>query len=612
MRNTIFCIICVFLSDAILASDITVIELHNKSVDQILLDNLEKLEFDEEFIQDDINEIENEFENTENQEINIAEESDEQNQETDVFEENNSNINEVILLPELWEKTNEEDFIFLLNNIAAVNSPALKSEYLSVLNIDSSPPQNLNKIDYEYFIFKSLLNLGERDRAYKIIKTFNLNDENKYNFIYKEFELNHLLSTYNLSEACDFIDDLKNKNLFNKNNLFLKIDIFCLILKEKFDEANLMNSLLQENENIIDDYFQHLYDKLLKVSSEFIDFDNYLIDQKNIFLYSAMHRVGNIPLSEKFLQMDLLNLSMPIVLSNSTDIELRLKAAHIAYNNGILNTDSLAALYQIADFNSQELNDPLSISQTFESKIEIGMAYYYQLIKIQILPIARLEAILNFWKFAEKNNLELIAYNLSEKSLDTIEPTNDLSGYGVEVVKAYTHSNDFEKAKKWLIFAENVNDDDVNFPKLQSSKLLLNLFNIKESQDFIEILLENLKTIKPDKDNNDGLNLIKNEVLFTIFSSLNDINENPFTIDKKIDDSRLIPSAYLINNIRECINNQNHSELLLSIILSLDDYNWNGLHPEHMRLILIGLQEYKNGIIFNDILMEILDQNRII
>ena len=146
-----------------------------------------------------------------------------------------------------------------------------------------------------------------------------------------------------------------------------------------------------------------------------IDAANLKIDEDKIFLYSAMHRIGNIPLSNQFLLLDPINLSMPIVLSNATNIELRLKAAHIAFFNKKLNIDSLSALYQAVDFTYDELNNLSKIMPTLNKNAEKGMAYFYQLINIQILPISRLEAILKFWEFAEKNNLELIALSFHYK-----------------------------------------------------------------------------------------------------------------------------------------------------------------------------------------------------
>jgi hypothetical protein len=67
-----------------------------------------------------------------------------------------------------------------------------------------------------------------------------------------------------------------------------------------------------------------------------------------------------------------------------------------------------------------------------------------------------------------------------------------------------------------------------------------------------------------------------------------------------------------MNNIRDCIKNNNHAELLLSMLVSLDGKNWAELHPEHLRLIIIALEEYKDGFLLNDIIIEILEQNKII
>jgi len=108
------------------------------------------------------------------------------------------------------------------------------------------------------------------------------------------------------------------------------------------------------------------------------------------------------------------------------------------------------------------------------------------------------------------------------------------------------------------------------------------------------------------------LKVFKNEILFVVFSLLNNRDQNPFNLNRKIDELRFLPSAYIMNNIRDCIKNNNHAELLLSILVSLDGKNWTELHPEHLRLIIIALEEYKDGFLLNDIIMEILEQNKII
>ena len=73
-----------------------------------------------------------------------------------------------------------------------------------------------------------------------------------------------------------------------------------------------------------------------------------------------------------------------------------------------------------------------------------------------------------------------------------------------------------------------------------------------------------------------------------------------------------MPSLFMINKIRQAIVDNNNLNLLLSIIVSLDEKNWKEVHPEHFRLILIGLKQYKNGKLLNKILLEILKQSAII
>ena len=39
---------------------------------------------------------------------------------------------------------------------------------------------------------------------------------------------------------------------------------------------------------------------------------------------------------------------------------------------------------------------------------------------------------------------------------------------------------------------------------------------------------------------------------------------------------------------------------------------WTDIHPEHLRIILLNLQSYKEGTIINNILLEVLEDNKII
>ena len=468
------------------------------------------------------------------------------------------------------------------------------------------------KMDFQKLMVESLLNLGERNRSYKIIQEIPIDKNSKYKLYYNELKLNYLLSNKNtLKDACEFLNTIKDLISAN-NNFFLKVDIFCLVLQEKFEQANLLNSILNETSDLTDEYFEYLFNKLKDNNLE-LDNKDFDINQSNIFLYSAMHQIGNIPMTEKFLDVDPINLSISIILNNSTDIKLRLKAAHFAYFNNFLKVDSIAALYQAADFSFEKLNNPLSVIPSLNDETEMAMAYLYQLINIQLLPITRLEALLEFWKYAENNNLEMIAYNLSSKFLNTIEPSNELSVYGPKIAKAYIYNKDFEKADKWILFSENLINDDQILQELNSSKLLYNLFSIEGTENLSQVLYDNLIIMNKNLISKSSDNyFIQNEILFQIFSILNKNNDNPFIVNMQVNDSRLMPSSYIINKIRNNMINKNQQELLLSIIVSMDGKEWSEIHPEHLRIILIGIQEFNGSEILNNILLEILHQSKII
>ena len=166
--------------------------------------------------------------------------------------------------------------------------------------------------------------------------------------------------------------------------------------------------------------------------------------------------------------------------------------------------------------------------------------------------------------------------------------------------------------KKWLLFAESAVNDKISISKLNSSKLLLNLYAVEEEENLTDILFENLKYMNTNLIDNDEANLDKIEVLNLIFSILNNENENPFKLQKMIQDNKEMPALYLLESIRNASKKNNQIRLLFNIILSIDGKKWADIHPEHLRIILLNLQNYKEGTIINNILLEVLEDNKII
>tara|TARA_B100000925_G_scaffold68368_1_gene47068 strand:- start:546 stop:1247 length:702 start_codon:yes stop_codon:yes gene_type:complete len=232
------------------------------------------------------------------------------------------------------------------------------------------------------------------------------------------------------------------------------------------------------------------------------------------------------------------------------------------------------------------------------------MAFLYQLVNIQIFPKDRLEILIKFWNFAKKNNLEEIAYKLSINMLTSIEVTSENIIYGPEIASAYIFNNNFENALYWIETYESVKQVD---SKSIYSRILLDLYSSNDLNSFINSINLTLNTYTSDQDhqNNELLFVLKNVMNLEIKSNSN-INLN------KVFDDRSMPSIFLLNEINKSILNQDYEKYLLYSLISLNDKEWNNIHPEHLKLILNGYLKYKDGVLFRNIILEVFKNYKFI
>ncbi len=626
------------LAFAVFAEEIKIIELHDQTFDQILLntnieEKLKKLqslynkeliskdEYDQKHkelleeaskieIEDnqtsDNNDVKNDINNEElinqfkllKKKYTIA-----KSEEINLSKSEESNSSEgITVFPDFWENANKDELLFLFDNVLITKSLTLNNTLINALTLNSLPPQGFAEDEFNHFKIVNLIKLGQRKKALNMIEK--LNEKTDYADTFNLFKLNYYFLTYELNQACDFSNSFNRKESKINENFLLKVDIFCTFLQNKIEEADFLNSLLEEM-NDQDDYFQKLFINLKesKKSKENLNLLNY--DENSMSLYSAMIRVGEMPLNNKYLMYDPVNFSMPIVLSGSSDISLRLKAAHKAYQQDKFNADSLSALYQTVDFSYDELTN-IELEK-FHKNFEIGMSYLFQKANIQLLPITRVQSLVNFWSYAEKENFESLAYDISRSLIDKIDPSPELSEYGIEIAKAHIHNSNFELADKWILFAENYQSEDENFAeKIQPIKLLYNLNKSVNEKQFIDILLNSdlLKGIYEDT--------IKQEILLTIVSVISQKNDEVLGGNRNLLDQRSVPSRYILSKIKQSSKTNNYGELLLSINISMVDKSWTETHPEHLRIILTALRNIEIENIFKNVILEILKVSEII
>jgi len=589
------------------ASEVTVIELHqNKSLDQLVLEQ----EKNKKNVSDlDSADLETEDQNStpanDTEENNSNLNQDDEVETTDLQSENNEqnlDLEDVALIEQenifIIDETSLQKYLEIINNI---KSPTLHKEFLKIISNPAmeTTDKDINK---KFFLIKKLYDMGEIRKSYNVIKESNLDlSSNKEYYTYlKKIELNYLLSTYKLSEVCELKSQLLDESIVLPNSLLEKTDIFCLTIDNKLSEARLLNSLLLDKEQSPDLFFQQLFDYTVLEKKEGVFFEPIKSLQTNdlIFLYSAMLRINELPLTEKLIEIDPFNLSIPVILSDPTPMQIRLKAVNKSYYDNLVTVDILSALYQSADFNSQQFNKPDETIQSFGKNNELIMAFYYQLANRQIFPEDRLQVIIEYWEFAKNIGLEKIAYSLTENIIQTFTPSSDTSTYSMQIAMAHISNSNFAEASKWLNF---IDDKGISKSQLEYVKFLIELNENNELNTIISFL-ESLN------------NSINNEVDITILETIDVLNRF-LDIDKKyltnfnyenILDQRVMPSYFLITNLNQHIEQLNNMHLFMLATISMENKDWHELHPEHLLLILKAFSSYDQGLLIKPIILEIL------
>ena len=232
------------------------------------------------------------------------------------------------------------------------------------------------------------------------------------------------------------------------------------------------------------------------------------------------------------------------------------------------------------------------------------MAFLFQLVNIQIFPNDRLNTLIQFWDFAKNNNLEEIAYKLSINMLSSIEATSENIIYGPQIASAYIFNNNFENALNWLELYENAKEID---SKSIYTRILLDLYSSDDLNSFFNSINLTLNSYdyNQDKQNSELLYVLKAVMNLDIISDKN-INFN------KTFDDRLMPSIFLLNEIKNSIINKDDEKFLFYSLISLSDKEWGNIHPEHLKLILNGYLKYKDGILFRNIILEVFKNYKFI
>lgn len=593
----------VFLTYSLKAKEVTIIELHkNKSLDQLVLDSETK---DEKTQENNNSQLKNE--DTEKNNISLDSQDDsEQLNENNLNEVNiddtANNKNIIILKTETIFDLDKYIIHEHFENIIDIKSKTLRGEFINIIsNPELENQTNIN--DEIYFIIKKLYELGEIGKAYTLIKSLDMKNISNQEYLnyFLLIELNYLFSTYKLSEVCELKTLLLEDSITLSKFLLEKTDIFCLTLENKLAEAKLLNSLLLDTEQEVDVNFQKLFNFMISNEINELKFSSLteIKFKELIFLYSAMLRINELALDENFIDIDPLNLSIPVILSNATRMDIRIKAANKAFYDEVISIDSLSALYQSVDFTSKQFIKPKQTILSLNNN-ELIMAFYYQLANIQIFPDERLRVILDYWEFAKNIGLQKIAYAISKNIIDSFDPTLENTKFGMEIALAQISNKNYDEALRWLSIYENSDVEDV---KIEYAKFLIDLNETNELDSIINYLSKNYINIGKSRDQK---TLETIEVLMS-FLNIEQASDLKLTYNI-LEDQRLMPSYSITRDINKNILANNELTFFILSLISINNKSWSQLHPEHLKLILNAFSLYDQGSLIKPIILEILNE----
>ena len=447
-------------------------------------------------------------------------------------------------------------------------------------------PKSNGEIDLILIRINKLIELGDFDNAKSLIDLVNKKDNEE--ILIKQTEINLSLNNFDL--ACSNIEEQRKS--FKQNLFWRKVEIFCQILNGKTNKANLSLSLLKEEKNFNDENFLKIIDSLI-YKDEINDESLVNLNLLNL----VMTRVANINIKESYvLNDDPLLLTMIYRMPNAP-IKLRIEAIEKSKKLLNLPIETIEEIYNSYDLKAKDkkisLDDNILLgSETQSILFQMAIAEDDEEKKAKIIQKSLELASIN-------GNFTLIS-KLNLNSLLEIKPSKKLSWFSNYAAKSLLISNKKEEAIKWYeILKKEKNKNTELFNNFIELWVIVELLNLKDKENQYKNISQNeiLKSI--DKFDSQNKKLVFDTLGFYILENFG-MKINPqfwlINLDNKEIESKQLPNSSLISLLKYSSKNNKVGETILLILMSLNDKNFNQLHPFFLQIVInslnqIGLQE---------------------
>ena len=481
---------------------------------------------------------------------------------------------------DMWMQSDGNEIKNLINKINSLDLSNDANQILEIALLTNSEIPNKNINEDEFINFK-IDYLIKKNNKKLIVDYLEKNKNNIYNIKLIKHYVNEYLIENEIKRSCELINKV---DIFNDQYLG-KFKIYCLLIENKRDQAQLIYDLLIEtgfSDNFFEDKFFFLMDYKSDVKNE--------ISENSILDFHLSHKVTNNfsfqPRKEtpKFIWRYLsnANLLQNTELINLDDYE-NISLIEEATHDGNYNETELFNLYKRFQFNINQLLNAKDIYK--QLPISEGRALIYQklLLSNDVENILDLSQILkNSFK---EDNIEN-AFNLELRKF--LEKINI-----IEVPSDYTtfYSNNVQKQE---LIEKKIK---INNKIIHQSKLLNYINGKKLIEDIDKDLISLLKSIKKNKKY-----IVTTKDLVLIESLISDGIEIP----KKYQSLFEFGKSNIPTDMQLLISNDEIGLVLLRLVEIIGQDNVDVLDPDTLYFITSTLNALDIDQIRNYILLEVL------
>ncbi len=481
---------------------------------------------------------------------------------------------------DMWMQSDGNEIKNLINKINSLDLSNDANQILEIALLTNSEIPNKNINEDEFINFK-IDYLIKKNNKKLIVDYLEKNKSNIYNIKLIKHYVNEYLIENEIKKSCELINRV---DIFNDQYLG-KFKIYCLLIENKRDQAQLIYDLLIEtgfSDIFFEDKFFFLMDYKSDVKNE--------ISENSILDFHLSHKVANNfsfqPRKDtpKFIWRYLsnANLLQDTELINLDDYE-NIYLIEEATHDGNYNETELFNLYKRFQFNINQLLNAKDIYK--QLPISEGRALIYQklLLSNDIENILDLSQILkNSFK---KDNIEN-AFNLElRKFLNKINITEVPSDYST------FYSNNTQKQE---LIERKIK---INNKIIHQSKLLNYINGKKSIEDIDKDLISLLKNVKKNKKY-----VVTTKDLVLMESLISDGVEIP----KKYQSLFEFGKSIIPTDMQLLISNDEIGLVLLRLVEIIGQDNIDVLDPDTLYFMTSTLNALDIDQIRNYILLQVL------